>query len=228
MERVGGEVFTLGDNAYVTGRVAEYRSCWGPTWGRFDDRVHPSPGNHDYLDPDVGYFDWFGARAGPRGAGYYSYDRGGWRILSMNSEANIAAQVRWVAGAVGGRDCVLAYWHRPFRSSGPYGSDPAMAPLWQAAYDAGVDLVLNSHQHSYERFARLGRTGSPDRRGMRELIVGTGGRSLYSFGAVAPGSEVRSAASYGVVELTLGDGTYGWRFHSTNGAFTDRGSDTCR
>lgn len=224
---IGGQIATLGDNAYERGTLGEFQYCWAPTWGRYDRRVHPSPGNHEYLNLAAGYFDYFGSRAGPRGRGYYHYDLGAWRVLSMNSEANIPAQVRWLAMVAAGRDCILAYWHRPFRSSGPHGSDAGVQPLWRAAHDAGVDVVLNGHDHIYERFARLGRSGSPDRRGMREFVVGTGGRALYRIGTVLAGSEARTDRHHGVLKLALRRGGYAWRFVST-GSYSDTGSDACR
>jgi Calcineurin-like phosphoesterase len=224
---IGGQVATLGDNVYERGTLGEFRYCWAPTWGRYDRRVHPSPGNHEYLSLAGGYFDYFGSRAGRRGYGYYHYDLGAWRVLSMNSEANIAAQVPWLKQVAAGRDCVLAYWHRPFRSSGPHGGDGRVRPLWEAAFDAGVDVVLNGHDHTYERFARLGRSGSPDRRGIREFVVGTGGRALYRFGPLVAGSEARTDRHHGVLKLSLGRGGYSWRFVAI-GSYSDTGSDSCR
>ena len=81
-----GRVATLGDNAYRAGSPAEFRSCYDPTWGRHKDRTRPALGNHEYNTPDAaGYFDYFGAKAGPAGKGYYSYDLGAWHVVVLNS-----------------------------------------------------------------------------------------------------------------------------------------------
>src|SRR5207247_947738 len=77
-------VFTAGDNAYFNGTAAEFANCYGPRWGRFRTRTRPSPGNHEYNISAMPYFDYFGERAGPRGAGYYSYDLGNWHIIALN------------------------------------------------------------------------------------------------------------------------------------------------
>ena len=93
--------------------------------------------------------------------------------------------------------------------------------------------MLNGHNHVYERFAPQDPDAQPDPvRGIREFVVGTGGRHHYSpayaFGTVQPNSEVRNAQTFGVLELTLHDGGYDWRFVPTaGGTFTDAGTGYC-
>lgn len=224
-----GTVVTLGDNAYQAGTAGEFAYCYRPTWGRHDGRVRPAPGNHDYATPGAaGYFGYFGDRAGPPGAGYYFFDIGSWRVFSLNSEVNVVAAAAFVRANAGGKRCIAAYWHRPLVSSGLHGDNPSVLPLWQAVYDVGGDLVLNGHDHSYERFAELGRDGAPSPGGMRELVVGTGGASPYAFVTVRPGSQVRGSGTYGVVAVDLGNDGYTWRFHPVSGqTFADGGSGTC-
>ena len=226
---ISGEVITFGDLAYEDGTAREFRDCYLPTWGRHDWRVHPSPGNHEYHTPGAdGYFDYFGRRAGPDRRGIYHFDKGGWRIFSLNSEANIAAGAAYVRANAGGKRCIAAYWHKPLRSSGKHGSTDAVAPLWQALYDVGGDLVLNGHDHDYERFAELGRTGLPQAGGMRQIIVGTGGSGHYAFNAPLPGSQVRNSTSFGVIVVSLHARSYSWRFRPIAGhTFTDSGTGTC-
>ena len=97
-----------------------------------------------------------------------------------------------------------------------------------ALYDAGADLVLVGHDHDYERFAPQDARGRRDLgRGIRQFVVGTGGRSLRKFTRVEPNSEVRDASTLGVLELTLGAGAYAWRFRPAVGTFTDFGSALC-
>jgi acid phosphatase type 7 len=239
LDSIEGTVFTLGDNVYEAGTPSEFRRCYAPTWGRQLARTMPVPGNHDYETAGAaGYFGYFGAAAGDPGEGYYAYDRGSWRIYVLNS--NCAAiggcdagsrQERWLHDdlAANPRSCVLAMWHHPRFSSGAHGNDPATQALWETLYDAGADLVLNGHDHTYERFAPQSPSGQADaRRGIVEMVVGTGGRSHYDFPTVRANSVVRDETSYGVLRLELGDGGWSFEFVPVAGAsFTDSGSGTC-
>ena len=226
---IGGHVIPLGDLVYEDGTAAEFRDCYGPTWGRHDRRVRPAPGNHEYHTPGAaGYFGYFGRRAGPDRRGIYHFDVGNWRIFSLNSEAHIAAGAAHVRAHSGGKRCIAAYWHKPFRSSGRHGDSETVAPLWQALYDVGGDVVLNAHDHLYERFAELGRTGLPRAGGIREIIVGTGGAGHYAFETVRPGSQVRNNTSFGVIVVRLGARSFSWQFRPVRGhSFTDSGTDGC-
>ena len=229
VDEIDGEVFTAGDNVGKRGRPSDYTDCYEPVWGRRNDRVHPSPGNHDYETSGAsGYFGYFGERAGPAGLGYYYFDVGDWRVFSLNSEANVSASARFVRDNAGDHECIAAIWHRPLRSS--FGSDNAAAPLWQAVYDVGGDLVLNGHRHNYERFGLLDRGGQPvdgDERGMREIVVGTGGADFSQFRGVAAGSEVRDNSHHGVIEVELDEDGYAWTFHRTEDGTGDTGSGSC-
>jgi hypothetical protein len=104
-----------------------------------------------------------------------------------------------------------------------------MQQFWQDLYDANADLVLNGHAHNYQRFAPQTATGAPDpARGIREFVVGTGGKSLETFGSPVANSEVRNSSAYGVLELTLHPGSYDWKFATEPGStFTDSGSTPC-
>jgi hypothetical protein len=236
LETVGGTIFTLGDNAYMNGTAREFRDCYEPTWGRYRDRTRPSPGNHEYHTAGAGpYFEYFGANAGTPGWGYYSFDRGAWHIISLNSEILTtpnSPQGAWLEADLADNKakCTLAYWHKPLVSSGPNGDHPHMRAFWVMLYNAGVDVVLNGHDHLYERFGLQDPDGRPDRRlGMREFIVGTGGVPLYEFrSAIKPNSE-RRIRQYGILKLTLMNETYDWEFLPVSNAAADRdsGSDVC-
>ena len=236
---IAGTVFTAGDNAYENGTAAEFRDCYGPTWGAFRDRTYPAPGNHDYgTSGAAGYFDYFGARAGPNGAGWYAYDLGDWRIYSLNSNCTkvgcIAGseQEQWLRAdlATNPRACVLAYWHDPRFTSGPTGNNTSVAPFWNALYEAGAEIVVNGGDHDYERFAPQTPSGAADpAKGIRQFVVGTGGASLRSFSTIRANSEVRNSTTFGVLKLTLSSNAYAWQFvPAGSGTFTDSGSGTCR
>jgi alkaline phosphatase len=103
-----------------------------------------------------------------------------------------------------------------------------VAPLWQAAVDAHVEVVLTGHDHSYERFAPQTADGTPSPDAPREFVVGTGGRSLYAFTRVAANSAVRVGSEFGFLRLTLDRGGYGWLFVTADGRVLDTGTGTCR
>ncbi len=229
-------VLTIGDNTYPVGAPAEFTDCFEPTWGRFKNRIRPSPGNHDYLtDRADGYFDYFGAAAGPERRGYYSFDLGAWHVISLNSNVDArvgSAQHTWLLADLAASSnvlCTLAYWHHPVFSSGPHGNVARMADVFAALHGAGVDVVLGGHDHTYERFAPQNAAGEADpARGIRTFVAGTGGAPLYTFGPPRPNSEVRDAWTHGVLRLTLLEQGYRWEFAPVGGGpARDSGTDTC-
>ncbi len=240
LDGIAGTVFTAGDNAYERGTAAEFASCYGPTWGRHKGRTRPAPGNHDYLTNGAsGYFAYFGAAAGEPGSGYYSYELGAWHVVVLNSNCGSVGgcgpsspQVQWLAADLAAHPtrCALAIWHHPRWSSGAeHGSDPAYATFWSVLYERGVDLVVNGHDHVYERFAPQTPDALPDdARGIREFVVGTGGRSLYAVKAPIANSEVLRNDTLGVLRLTLRWDGYDWAFVPAAGStFADAGSGNC-
>lgn len=229
-------VLTLGDNTYPVGAHTEFSDCYHPTWGAYRSRTRPAPGNHDYATPGAdGYFGYFGTLAGPDRRGWYSFDAGGWHFISLNSNVDAdpaSAQAQWLAADLAqSRDalCTIAVWHHPVTSSGLHGNDPKMATVLSALHTAGVDVVLNGHDHGYERFARQDANGVADpARGIRTFVVGTGGAPLYPFPAPRPNSEVRYAGDHGVLRLFLEADGYRWAFvRAGNGSTFDSGSDRC-
>jgi 3',5'-cyclic AMP phosphodiesterase CpdA len=232
-----GAVLTLGDNAYPDGTFEQFQRLYAPTWGVFRAKTYPAPGNHDYHTPNAsGYKAYFGQRATPAGETWYSFDLGGWHLISLDSNCSEVGcgpgspQYAWLEQDLSSNtaQCVLAYWHHPRFSSGEHGSSRASQPFWNLLYQHGGDVVLNGHDHTYERFAALTPDGRPDPGGIREFVVGTGGAGLYPFGAPEPGSEVRQNSTHGVLQLSLRTTGYDWRFVPVaGGTFSDTGSDDC-
>ena len=104
-----------------------------------------------------------------------------------------------------------------------------MSAAWQDLYAAHADIVLSAHDHDYERFALQGPAGAADANGIREFVVGTGGKSHYGFVTVEPNSQVRDSNAFGVLQLKLHPNGYDWEFVPEKGAsFTDSGSEACR
>ncbi|MES2129662.1 MAG: metallophosphoesterase [Pseudomonadota bacterium] len=227
-------VLVLGDNAYPRGSLADYRHCYGPTWGRFRERTWPAPGNHDYATAGAaGYLAYFGKPL------WYSVERGAWHIVALDSNLDPlrqAEQLAWLRAdlAASTAPCTLATWHHPLYSSGWHGASAAMRPAWDILMDAGADLVLSGHDHVYERFAPQDAQGRRDEaRGLRQFVVGTGGARLTPFLWPRPNSEVRDNMRTGVLRLRLMQDSYSWSFleasneGSPAGPEPDRGSARC-
>jgi acid phosphatase type 7 len=240
LDSLPGTVLTLGDTVYDDGSADEFERCYLPSWGRFRHRTYPAPGNHDYQTFEaMGYYGFFGPRAGQPGKGWYSFDRGRWHLIALNSNCEVVGgcqpgseQERWLRGDLAAHParCTLAFWHHPRFSSGTtHGSDPAVGGLWLALYQAGADVVLVGHEHNYERFAPLDPLGGVDpARGVREFVVGTGGKSHYPFGSPLAGSEARNSDSFGLLQLQLRPTGYSWRFLPAQGSsFQDSGTGSC-
>ncbi len=235
LDNISGTVFTLGDNVYPNGTSSDFTNCYAPSWGRFKTRTRPVPGNHDYGTGSASaYLKYFGAAAGDASKSYYSYDLGAWHLIALNSEivASLGSpQEKWLRAdlAANPKTCTLAYWHKPRFSSGPHGSDVTFRALWQALYDYGAEVVLNGHDHDYERFAPQNPDGEPDSaKGIREFVVGTGGASAYPFLSVRPNSEAQIENVFGVLKLTLHATSYDWQFMPVAGETeTDMGSAAC-
>ena len=231
---IGGTVFTLGDNAYMGGTIQEFRQCYDPTWGTEKFRTRPTLGNHEYEGGNAGgpYFEYFGGNAGPPGLGYYSFPIGSWHAIALNSNISASegsAQGQWLKAdlAANGARCTIAYWHHPLFTSGQNGPQGVGADFWRLLYNAGADVVMNGHDHLYERFAPQDPNGRPDpQRGMREFLVGSGGAMLYNFTSHAANSE-RQIRAFGVLKLTLDTDTYSWEFIQPGGAVGDSGSGQC-
>ena len=245
IESIPGEVFAAGDLAYERGTAEEFRNCYDKTWGRFKNRTHPTPGNHEFYGAKDGspYFDYWGGQAGERDKGYYSFDLGNWHVIAVNT--NCAAPGLGGCGSGSPQDlwlkkdlaehpksCIVAFGHHALYSSGVLKSHaihPELRQLWQDLYRAHADLVLNGHEHSYERFAPQDPYGNLDeKRGIREFVVGTGGRDHGPLGFPIPNSQVRNAETFGVLKLTLSPGKYAWEFVPVEGsAFRDSGEGVC-
>ena len=230
LDSIAGTVFTAGDNVYSDGTAAEFANCYNPSWGRHKARTFPAPGNHDYhVSGATGYYGYFGSRAGGPG-GYYAYDLGGWRVYSLNSEIVGDAQVNWLRSdlAASASMCVLAYWHHPLFSSGMHGNDGAVKPFWDVLHAAGAELVINGHDHNYERFGPQSPDGAANANGIREIIVGTGGAGLRPLEGTVANSEARDSSTNGVLKLTLSASGYRWDFvPAAGGSFRDSGTGTC-
>ena len=243
------------DNYYITGG-GTYDSSRPAWWGQYKRRTMPTLGNHEYSAyPETArpYFDYFRAVNGFKdpsapvpspgltlGKGYYSYDRGSWHIVALNSICNKVGgcgrrspQGRWLRNDLADHPsrCTLAYFHHPLFSSREGTQTPEVRPFWRILYNHNADVILSGHAHSYERFAPQRPSGMRDpENGIREFVVGTGGEPPIhdSFDSNPANSQVRKLNTPGVLKLDLQRGTYHWRFVPIAGkTFTDSGKDQC-
>ena len=238
----------LGDNQYYCAGYQAFLQSYDLSWGRLKSITHPSVGNHEYLTSGgtgcdstnagaAGYFNYFGSAAGTPGQGYYSFDVGTWHIIALNSNCTDAGgcsssspQYKWLQADLAAHTnfCTLAYWHIPLFSSGGHAAANSQS-FWQLLYNNDADLILNGHDHIYERFAPQSPSGVLDTaRGIRELIIGTGGADHTSIATIAANSELRNASTYGALKLTLHPTSYDWQFVPEAGkTFTDSGTGAC-
>ena len=235
LDHITGTVAPLGDNVYSRGTAGQYADCYAPTWGRHKARTRPAIGNHDMgTEHGAPYYDYFGAAAGPRGKGWYSYDLEGWHVVVLNSEVamdSASEQLAWLRGDLQLHHprCTLAYMHRPRFSSGKHGDSERTKAAFRALYDGGVDVLLSGHEHVYERFAPQDPEGRPDpARGVRQFVVGTGGAPFYDFHErLDPNSQVHQNHVHGVLRLVFHPDGYDWEFVGVGAAFSDRGHGSC-
>jgi calcineurin-like phosphoesterase family protein len=235
IEQIPGTVFAAGDLAYQDGEEEEFKDCYDPTWGRFKARTLAVPGNVEYQSMYAApYYAYWGRAAGEPGKGYYSVQLGSWRVIALNSNIDADAgseQGRWLFEELKAHParCTLAFWHRPLFSSGVEGNHPKMRDVFQALHEAGAAVVINGHDHVYERFAPQDAQGQADPvRGIRVFIVGTGGATSMGFSQIRTNSEVRQKDVFGVLKLTLSTDRYRWEFLPIEGqTFRDSGEGKC-
>lgn len=237
-------VLPLGDDQYEAGALSDFQNYYNPSWGKFKSITYPSVGNHEYLTTGAsGYFDYFNGvgnstgPAGDRSKGYYAFNVDTWRFYALNSNCSSAggcqagsSQETWLRADLKSNphQCVIAYFHHPLYTSGSRAT-PAVAPLYQALYDNNAELILNGHEHNYERFAPQDAKGNLDAaKGVREFVVGTGGRNFTQFVSNAKNSEIKNDATFGVLKLVLHPSSYDFTFIPIAGSsFTDQGTGAC-
>lgn len=245
-------VLPLGDDQYELGSLSAYQQMYDPSWGRLNSIAYPVPGNHEYgyigsaVEPTggAGYFTYFGDRSHPLDPGctsmcksWYSYNIGSWHVIALDSQCSVIGgcnpgnpEYSWLQADLKANPakCTLAYWHIPVFSSSQ-DHQPDMQSIFSLLYSKGADVVLNGHAHFYERFGPQDASGNAQANGVREFIVGSGGRNFFSIRQTpAANSQARIANTFGVLQMTLSQNSYSWQFVPTaGGTATDSGSATC-
>ena len=238
-------VVGLGDYQYDYGTLDSFAKYYEPFWGSFKAKTRAiNGGSHDFYGGGD-YYTYFGSSAGPAPYASYSYDVGAWHLIALNNYCSnnvngssggcgVGSQwYNWLKADLEAnpRRCTLVYWHQPYWTSGashaPYS---AVSAYVQLMYDHGVDVLLQAHNHQYERFAPQTPAGvRDDARGIQAFVVGTGGRSFYGFNSTpAPNSLVRNADTFGVLQMSLRSDSYDYEFKPIVGkTFTDTGTRNC-
>ncbi|PKN86727.1 MAG: alkaline phosphatase [Chloroflexi bacterium HGW-Chloroflexi-8] len=231
------DIIIAGDANNEDGTLWQYQNCFQPSWGQYLSRIHPVAGNHDYYNDPIGnYYFYFGERAGEPDKGYYSFDLGDWHIVGLNSNCGFlpcgpsSDQVAWLKEDLSKtqKECTLAFWHVPRWNSGPAKHANWVQSFWDVLYDAGADVVVNGHDHHYERTGKIDAKGLPDKQnGIVEFIVGTGGAGHYYLETPFPFSEKMIFGEFGVLKLVLEPQSYLWQFINIEGEVLDEGKNVC-
>jgi len=232
-------VIPLGDLQYPDGALASFEEGYDPTWGKFADQSFPAAGNHDYHVPGAeGYYRYWTSKDRPTGSGrsgYYSWDLGAWHLIALNSNCDFvpcdegSPQNDFLEQDLAdtSQPCILAYWHHPLFNSGEdHGNSepPGAKAFWHDLTAAGADIVLNGHEHNYQRYGKQDASGRAISNGIREFVAGTGGKSHYGLLEEKDRNyEAGNATDFGVLLLHLGSGAYSWEFVSVSGAVLDAG-----
>lgn len=235
-------VLALGDNAYNEGTLLEFEESYDPSWGRLKETTRPVPGDREYETRNAGgYYDYFGAAASDPSRGYYSYDIGTWHLVALNSNCSevggcgvSSPQGQWLEDDLkeNRTQCTLAYWHHPLFSAGPTAETGSnqVGGFWKTLHENSADIILNGHDQNYQRFARQSPNGRAQPiEGIRQFVVGTGGRALQVPDDTPPNLQRRNSVDYGILELTLHPTRYTWRFVPVGSTtFTDVGTGPCK
>ncbi|MGH2630627.1 MAG: DUF7594 domain-containing protein [Actinomycetota bacterium] len=231
-------VLVPGDLQYPDGTLEQFQQGYDLSWGQYADVTYPVPGNHEYHVADApGYFDYWASKSRSTGTdGYYSFDLGTWHAVALNTSSVCSVGPSCSEGSLQNdfleqdlaattENCIIAFWHAPlFNSGGVHSGSESVLPLWEDLYAAGADIVVNGHEHNYQRFAKQAPDGTAVADGIREFVVGTGGARLYALATTPePNLEAGVADSYGVLRLSLADGSYSWEFVGVDGDVLDSG-----
>ena len=227
-------VLTLGDHQYNENSLAQYQGSYAKSWGKLRPITRPAIGNHEYYTAGAkGYYTYFRNRQ-PGPPGYYRVRAGSWQVFVLNAnctKVSCTTEAAWLSRQMKAHPsrCSMITMHQPRYSSGlEHGNDPAVIPLWRAAYSHRNDVVLSGHDHDYERFKRMDAVGHlRPTRGMLEFVVGTGGRNLYHLGTRKYGSAYYQARQFGVLRMDLGPRSFSWAYRTVDGRVLDSGARSC-
>jgi hypothetical protein len=215
----------LGDMQYQDGNQSAFDSNYARIFADLNPITYPVFGEtHDFgwNGYPVQFFNQHSAVAGKLANAQwgYSYDLGAWHVVALDyahpDPAALAADLE-----ANPTQCLMAVSHAPWKGT-PTSSHPVNqlpASYGTLLEQHGVDLILNGHNHVYERWVGPNYT---------ELQVGTGGIGHYSFLSPVQGSVVRSTDAFGAVKLVLSQDGWTSQFIDAPGStLTDTGGGGC-
>ena len=222
IEQHGADAFLYLGDVYETGTAAEYANSYATGFGRLKSITYPTPGNHEWDRRVEGYNAYWGSRfASPH---YYSFDLGGWHLISLNSEEHHeggSAQLDWLRADLSERsgNCTIAFWHRARYSAGTnHGDEPSLASVW-GSLAGRASIVVTAHDHSYQRFKPIN--------GITNWVVGSGGHGLTGVNGGDPRLAAHNNTAYGALRLRLTEGLADFAFVNTGGNVIDSGLVGC-
>lgn len=228
----------LGD-VYDDGTATEFRNWYGTSstfYGQFRSITNPIIGNHEYASGGVapGYFDYW-----DNVPNYYSYDAAGWHFIALDSNCGLLricaptqAEYQWLQNDLSTHSnvCTIAYYHHPVFNVGPEGPATGMNDIWTLLAQNGVDIVLNGHDHNYQRWQPLGANGAVSAAGITQFVVGAGGHGTQQFvttdSRLAVGFDTTPNA-FGALRLQLNQNGAGYQYINAAGTLLDSGSVKC-
>ena len=230
-------VLYLGD-VYEKGSPMEFLNWYGSqgsNFGTFRSITNPTIGNHEYGSGSnaAGYFNYW-----DNIPNYYSYNAGGWHFISLNSNYRYigidpqSTQYQWLQQdlAANAQACTIVYYHHPLFNIGPEGSTSQLSDIWALMAQYKVTIVLNGHDHTYQRWIPLDGAGLPSSTGITEFIAGASGHGLQTI----TGSDSRVAFSidqnptaFGALALTLNTSGANYKYVNTSGSILDSGAIAC-
>ncbi|MGW3966828.1 discoidin domain-containing protein [Amycolatopsis sp. NPDC005003] len=222
-------VITMGDNQYDEPTLSDFKNYYDKTWGKFKSITHPIPGNHESYSKFTGYEQYFGAIAKPQGQRYYSWEMGNWHFIALDSNDFVThdefaepPQITWLKQDLANnrKGCVAAYYHHPRWSSGDHGDNTDSTELWNLLVANKVDLVLNGHDHDYERFVPQNADGKADANGPVEIVGGSGGANLYDLSPAHP-TTAKLLKTFGVLKLSMTDTSFQTQLIGVDGKVLD-------
>ena len=228
-------ILAVGDLAYRRGTPSDFADCFDPIWGGLSNRILPAPGNHEYFTPGAyAYYDYWADQAGPDRRGYYLVRSGKWLLLSLNSEVDSgpnSAQSLWLRDilAAAPETCVLGFFHKPAYSLQKREHNENAVMLFDQLQKAGATLVVNGHNHFYERTRPLNYLGQvQEDSGTIAFVVGTGGQDISGNREVLDTTASAIFGKLGMLRLELGDDSFSWWFHDADTKeVLDQGSRRC-
>jgi hypothetical protein len=223
----------LGD-VYERGSPYEFDNWYGDPRGmaRFRDITNPIIGNHEYATPGAaGYFGFW-----DNIPHYYSYEVAGWHIVNLDSSEEFnqlapgTAQYDWLAAdlAANRARCTIVTTHHPRYTPLPEAARTGLAPVWSLLAARRVTLALAGHIHHYERWTPLDGRGTPDPRGVTQLIAGAGGHQLAPPAQLDPRVVTTSSDQPGALVLDLGATDASFTYLTVDGVPRDGGTIPCK